>query len=72
MNMTIGYDKPLYMLPFDHRASFSKHMFGWEGPLSQEQVAEIAAAKRVIFDGMWRHVENVPERRHVENVPPQS
>ena len=22
--MTIGYDKPLYVLPFDHRATFSK------------------------------------------------
>ena len=32
--MTIGYDKPLYVLPFDHRATFSKTMFGWEGPLS--------------------------------------
>src|SRR5437879_10036189 len=50
MTMTIGYDKPLYVLPFDHRASFSKHMFGWEGPLSQKQTAEIAAAKQVIFD----------------------
>jgi myo-inositol catabolism protein IolC len=55
--MTIGYDKPLYVLPFDHRASFSKHMFGWEGPLSQDQTAEIAAAKRVIFDGFKAAVE---------------
>jgi hypothetical protein len=31
--MTIGYDKPLYVLPFDHRATFSKTMFGWQGPL---------------------------------------
>jgi myo-inositol catabolism protein IolC len=57
MTMTIGYDKPLYVLPFDHRASFSKNMFGWEGPLSQDQVAEIAAAKRVIFDGFKAAVE---------------
>src|SRR5262249_50810984 len=41
--MTIGYDKPLYVLPFDHRATFSKNMFGWQGPLSPEQTAEIAA-----------------------------
>jgi 5-dehydro-2-deoxygluconokinase len=34
--MTIGYDKPLYVLPFDHRATFSKTMFGWPGPLSPE------------------------------------
>jgi myo-inositol catabolism protein IolC len=49
--MTIGYDKRLYVLPFDHRATFSKTMFGWEGPLSQEQAAQIAAAKQVIYDG---------------------
>jgi myo-inositol catabolism protein IolC len=48
--MTIGYDKPLYVLPFDHRATFSKNMFGWQGPLSPEQTAEIAAVKQVIFD----------------------
>jgi 5-dehydro-2-deoxygluconokinase len=30
--MTVGYDKPLYVLPFDHRATFSKTMFGWQGP----------------------------------------
>jgi 5-dehydro-2-deoxygluconokinase len=49
--MTIGYNKPLYVLPFDHRATFSKNMFGWQEPLSPEQTAEIAAAKHVIFDG---------------------
>src|SRR5262249_52692979 len=49
--MTIGYDKPLYVLPFDHRATFSKNMFGWQGPLSPEQTAQIAALKQVIYDG---------------------
>jgi hypothetical protein len=38
--MTIGYDKPLYVLPFDHRATFSKNMFGWKGQLTAEQTAE--------------------------------
>jgi myo-inositol catabolism protein IolC len=50
MTMTIGYDRPLYVLPFDHRATFSKNMFGWQEPLSPEQTAEIAATKQVIFD----------------------
>ena len=27
--VTIGYDKPLYILPFDHRASFSRDLFGF-------------------------------------------
>lgn len=48
--MTIGYDKPLYVLPFDHRATFSKNMFGWQEPLTTEQTAEIAGAKQVIYD----------------------
>jgi myo-inositol catabolism protein IolC len=48
--MTIGYDKPLYVLPFDHRATFSKNMFGWQGTLSREQTAEIAAVKQIIYD----------------------
>lgn len=46
-----GYDRPLYILPFDHRGSFETKMFGWHEPLSSEQTAEIAAAKRVIYDG---------------------
>ena len=49
--MTIGFDQPLYILPFDHRGSFQTKMFGWKGALSLEQTAQIAAAKRVIYDG---------------------
>lgn len=49
--MTVGYDKPLYVLPFDHRGSFQSKMFGWKGALTAEQTAEIAAAKQVIYDG---------------------
>jgi 5-dehydro-2-deoxygluconokinase len=49
--MTIGFDKPLYILPFDHRGSFETKMFGWEGDLTPAQTAEIAAAKQVIYDG---------------------
>ncbi|HUB29462.1 MAG TPA: DUF2090 domain-containing protein [Terracidiphilus sp.] len=46
-----GYSQPLYVLPFDHRGSFETKMFGWHEPLSAEQTAKIAAAKRVIYDG---------------------
>jgi len=48
---TIGFDKPLYILPFDHRGSFETKMFGWHGDLDAAQTAEIAAAKQVIYDG---------------------
>ncbi len=49
--MPRGYDRALYILPFDHRGSFQSKMFGWTSPLSEAQTAEIAAAKRVIYDG---------------------
>jgi len=48
---TLGFNQPLYVLPFDHRGSFETKMFGWHGDLTPEQTAEIAAAKRVIYDG---------------------
>src|ERR1700722_7223877 len=46
----LGYDQPLYILPFGHRGSFQKKMFGWDGVLTLQQTAEIASAKRVIYD----------------------
>ena len=49
--MKIGYNKPLYVLPFDHRSSFEKGLFGWTGALSNEQVEKIAQSKEVIYDG---------------------
>ena len=49
--MTLGFDKPLYILPFDHRGSFETKLFGWHGTLTAGQTAEIAAAKQVIYDG---------------------
>jgi 5-dehydro-2-deoxygluconokinase len=49
--MARGFNKPLYVLPFDHRGSFQTKMFGWKGTLTPEQTAEIAAAKQVIYDG---------------------
>src|ERR1700752_2628291 len=55
--MTLGYNKPLYILPFDHRGSFQTGMFGWKGSLSPEQTAQIAAAKQVIYDGFKAAVE---------------
>jgi 5-dehydro-2-deoxygluconokinase len=46
----VGFDRPLYVLPFDHRGSFQTKMFGWKGTLTAEQTAQIAAAKEVIYD----------------------
>jgi 5-dehydro-2-deoxygluconokinase len=61
---TLGYDKPLYILPFDHRGSFQTKMFGWKGALTAAQTAEIAAAKQVIYDGFKAAVhDGVPESK---------
>ena len=49
--MPRGYATPLYVLPFDHRSSFSSGLFGWKGALTPEQTARIAASKRVVYDG---------------------
>jgi len=58
----IGYNQPLYILPFDHRGSFQTKMFGWTGTLSPQQTAEIAAAKQVVYDGFKAALEaGVPE-----------
>lgn len=51
MVTTLGFDKPLYVMPFDHRGSFQAKLFGWKSPLTAEQTAEIAAAKRVVYEG---------------------
>ncbi len=60
----IGFDKPLYILPFDHRGSFQTKMFGWKGALTAAQTAEIAAAKQVIYDGFKAAIQDgVPEKK---------
>jgi 5-dehydro-2-deoxygluconokinase len=49
--MTRGFDRQLYLLPFDHRGSFQTGLFGWKPPLTDAQTAEIAGAKQIIYDG---------------------
>ena len=48
--MPRGYDRVLYMLPFDHRGSFQAKLFGWKPPLSAAQTAEIARRYREFVD----------------------
>ena len=60
----IGFDKPLYILPFDHRGSFQTKMFGWKGALTSEQTAQIAGAKQVIYDAFEAALETgVPSEK---------
>ena len=59
-----GFDKPLYILPFDHRGSFQTKMFGWQGALTPQQTEQIAATKQVIYDGFQAAVaSDVPRNK---------
>jgi myo-inositol catabolism protein IolC len=62
--MTRGFDRLLYVLPFDHRGSFETGMFGWKGALSIEQTAQIAEAKQVIYDGFKAAVAAGVPKQH--------
>ena len=56
--MTTGYDKPLYILPFDHRHSYGSEVFGFHEPLTPEQIAVVADSKQVIYDGFQLAIAN--------------
>ena len=62
--MTLGYDKPLYVLAFDHRGSFQKKFFGVEGEPNDEETARISDAKRVIFEGAKRALDEGVSSEH--------
>jgi 5-dehydro-2-deoxygluconokinase len=62
--MSSGFDKPLYLLPFDHRESFQTKMFGWQGVLTNDQTLEIAVAKQIIYEGFITAITGgVPKER---------
>lgn len=48
--MGATYHKPLYLLPFDHRSSFERGLFGAEPPVSATVHDGITRAKWIIFD----------------------
>ena len=60
--MITGYTRPLYLLPFDHRASYISGLFGWKEPLKVEQMVTVANSKRVIYDGFQQAIaDHVPK-----------
>ena len=62
--MPRGYDRALYIQPFDHRGSFQTKLFGWKPPLSDAQTAEIAGAKQIIYEGFQSAlVAGVPKEK---------
>ncbi|MGH7572582.1 MAG: 2-deoxy-5-keto-D-gluconate 6-phosphate aldolase domain-containing protein [Gemmatimonadota bacterium] len=49
--MSLGYNQPLYLLPFDHRHSYLTGMFHFTPPLTSEQYEAVTDSKQVIYEG---------------------
>lgn len=45
----LGYDKPLYLMAFDHRGSFEHDLFGATEPVSAQVRDAIIAVKEIVF-----------------------
>jgi myo-inositol catabolism protein IolC len=54
--MDLGYDKPLYVLAFDHRGSFQKKMLGIQGTPNEEDTRRIEDAKALIGEGFFEAI----------------
>lgn len=55
--MNLGYDQALYLLPFDHRHSYVKSLFGLDPPLTAPQAARVRDSKQLIYEGFLAAVE---------------
>jgi myo-inositol catabolism protein IolC len=63
--MITGYARPLYILPFDHRASYISGLFGWKEPLNGEQMVTVANSKQVIYASFQRAIADHVPKDHV-------
>lgn len=65
----IGYDRPLFVQPFDHRGSFTKTFFSFKGqPViepGEEQYVRVLEAKTLIYRGLLRAIEMGVPRENV-------
>lgn len=60
----IGYDKPLYLLPFDHRHSYLSGMFGLHEPLTSPQHDKVVDSKQLIYEGFQQALANGLQREY--------
>ncbi len=59
----VGYNKDLFILPFDHRSSFIKKMFGIEDRQpTEEETEKIKKAKKIIYEAFKKSLsEGLPK-----------
>ncbi len=57
----IGYDKPLFVQPFDHRGSFTKGFFGLSGPpavsAGKDERTPVTQAKMLVYRGLLEAID---------------
>lgn len=57
----LGYDRPLFIQPFDHRGSFTKGFFGLKGQpeiaVAHDQYSPVADAKTLVYRGLLKAIE---------------
>lgn len=61
----LGFNRDIYIMPFDHRGSFQEKLFGIKGraPTSDE-TKEISKYKRIIYDGFKKAIgDGVPREK---------
>ena len=56
--MSLGYSRPLYLLPFDHRQSYVTGMFQFTPPLTADEHDIVVDSKQVIYEGFRQALGN--------------
>ncbi|HVG55415.1 MAG TPA: DUF2090 domain-containing protein [Vicinamibacterales bacterium] len=56
--MRRGYNRPLYLLPFDHRRSYVTGLFKFTPPLTAVEHRAVVDSKRVIYNGFRQAVDS--------------
>jgi myo-inositol catabolism protein IolC len=62
--MSLGYRRPLYLLPFDHRHSYVIGMFKFEAPLTQPEHDRVANSKEIIYEGFKQALAGGVAKEH--------
>lgn len=59
----LGYNQDLFILAFDHRASFAKNVFGLSEPPNELEKQQIHHYKQIIYKGFQQAIlKGIPER----------
>jgi len=62
MEQELGYTKPLFIMAFDHRASFAKMVLGKEGELTVQEVGQVRHYKHLIYQAAQKAIgQGVPK-----------